>query len=114
MNDQSLDTSEEQARLRRDQRLQQAKVEYEKAERWHSYWYAGLFLFSPIAIWGLLQAFVVGLFPVDRGNLAVSIIVAAVALVAGSTFTSLVTSGNRKRRDQAREVLERITKKPED
>jgi len=114
MNHQPLDTSEEQARLRHDQLLQQAKVEYEKAERWYGYWFAGLFLLIPIAIWSLLHAYVVGLFAVDSESIAVSITVAAVSLSAGSALASLFSSGDRKRRDQAREALERIEKESED
>jgi hypothetical protein len=89
-------------------------VKYEKAERWYSYWFAGLFLLIPIVIWRLLHAYVVGLFAVDSESMAVSITVAAVSLVAGSALACLFASGDRKRREQAREALEGIEKESED
>lgn len=110
MNRQELDTLGEKALLRRDQRIQDAKVKYGKAERWYGYWFGGLFLLIPIVIWRLLHVYVVGLFTVDSESIAVSITVAAISLIAGSSLASLLSSGNRKRRDQAREALERIEK----
>jgi hypothetical protein len=105
--------SEEQTCLRRDRRLQQAKAEYEKAERWYGYSFAGLFLLIPITIWRLLHTYIVGLFAVNPESIAVSITVAAVSLIAGSSLASLFASGKRKRRDRARETLERIEKESE-
>lgn len=113
MNHPPPDKSEEQAYLRCGRRIQQAKVEYEKAERWYGYWFAGLFLLFPIAIWRLLHTYVVGLFAVNPESRAVSITVAAVSLIAGTSLASLIASGKRKRRDQARATLERIEKESE-
>lgn len=91
-----------------EQRIQLARQEYEKAERWYGYWYAGLFLAAPIATWKFLHAYVVGLFPVNPESIVVSISVAAMSLVIGSAIASFFTSGDKKRRDQARKNLERI------